>query len=257
MKDKIEEILDKLLKRTQKGEDIESLLKEYPQLADELRPLLKLAVEIEDIPKPELDADAISILVAKVRQTMRSRKPSVGFSLKNLFTLHPIISRAVTAIVLVFVLALTTVFMSANSLPGNPLYQIKRISEKIHYAITFNDDGKAELHLIFANRRTHEFESSFKIGEKIDRKLLMKMLEETASAVDISQNLSADHAPLIRQKIAQCNKKQLAVLENTKQYACPCDIDIIQTAIKKCRELHACLGCEQTPCNEPYCPCNE
>lgn len=257
MKEKIEEILDKLLERIQEGEDVESCLKDYPQLADELRPLLYIAVKIEDLPKPQPDTNAMAETVAKVRHYASTEVPHRRFSFKDLFTLRPVVTRTAIALLIVFVLGLTTVLVSADSLPGDPLYPIKLLSEKIHYAVTFDEKGKAELHIVFANRRTLEFESTFKAGEKIDRALLETMLEETAQAMKKSQNLSDERATIIKTRIIQCNKQQLAVLENTKQYACQCDIDTISAAINACKELHECLDCDPSSCGDPNCPHKE
>lgn len=254
MKEKIEDILDKLLEKIQAGEDIESCLEDYPHLAHELRPLLSIVAKIENLPKPQPDNNAVAAAVAKVRQEARAKTARRRFSFKDMFTLHPIAVRTAIALLIVFAFGLTTVRVSAHSLPGNPLYTIKLLSEKIHYAITLDEGNKAELHIVFANRRTDEFTSTFKAGEKINRTLLLAMLEETAQAVEKSRNLSDEQAMIINQKIMQCNEQQLAVLENTKQLACPCDIDTLSTAINICKKLHDCLDCDPSSCDNPNCP---
>ena len=235
------------------GEDIESCLRDYPRLADELRPLLKIALNIENLPKPEPDPDALARAIAKVRTSYMAKKPKRKISIKRHVILRPAFVRAALAILIVLTLGITSVYVSADSLPGNPLYPIKILTEKIHYAVTFNDQGKAELHLVFADRRTYEFASIFEVGEQIDRDLLATMLEETARAYEKSQYLPDKEAELIREKVMECNAKQLEVLENSKQHACQCDISTITEAINTCKKLHECLRCEPESCGDIDC----
>lgn len=250
---KIEEIFDRLVERVSNGEDIESCLRDYPRMADELRPLLNIALKIENLPKPQPESDALAKIIASVRNLAIAKKPERRLSIRKIFLLHPTFVRTALAILIVLILGVTSVRISADSLPGNPLYPVKILSEKIHYAITFNEKGKAELHILFADRRTYEFASIFKTGEQIDRSLLTRMLAETAQAYEKSQNLTDREADIVKEKIMECNAQQIKVLENTKQYACQCDIETIIKAISSCKELHECLRCEPGSCGSIDC----
>ena len=81
MNNKTEEIFDRLMERMFAGEDIESCLRDYPRLADELRPLLKIALNIENLPKPEPDPDALARAIAKVRTSYMAKKPKRKISI--------------------------------------------------------------------------------------------------------------------------------------------------------------------------------
>lgn len=68
-----------------------------------------------------------------------------------------------------------SVMASKNSKPGDSLYVAKIISEKTHYALTFNEHKKAQLGITFATNRVKEIsqvladESNGGKGEKVER----------------------------------------------------------------------------------------
>jgi hypothetical protein len=147
--------------------------------------------------------------------------------------------------------------VSASSLPGNPLYPVKRLSEKIHYMLTFSDERKVELHIIFADKRTKEFTHTFKQKERINSELLNAMLDEIELAMVCTNRLPKERAAILIEKLVQCNEHQLEVLQNTKVHACACDGETIDDAINICTKRHQCIQCEMNPdaCDDPNCPC--
>ncbi|MBI2099201.1 hypothetical protein HYT45_02160 [Candidatus Uhrbacteria bacterium] len=57
---------------------------------------------------------------------------------------------------IVFGSSVTTVSASLNSVPGDLLYPLKRITEEAQVRLTSNAEAKAELHIEFAGRRVQE-----------------------------------------------------------------------------------------------------
>ncbi len=235
MKSKIEEVLDQLLKEIKKGRSIEDCLKEYPEYIDELGPLLRLAKNIEELPKPKPNAETVEATIRKVRTMIPAQKQR--FSFKRIFSLKPALIPAVAVVVLVFLISWTTVFLSARSLPGDFLYPVKRLCEKVQYVLTIGPEGKAKLNLVCADKRAKEFVLTFKEGEKIDRELLNDMLHEKQMALKYSESLSAE----CLKNIKQCNCHQIEILEEIKPLLYGSDTMIINEAINKCNECDSCV----------------
>jgi hypothetical protein len=146
-------ILDECLQRLIDGENIEACLSRYPQYASELEPLLRTAqgtLKAADIqPRPEFRDRARYQFQTAMREM--PVKESRGF-----FTWMPRWATAVSIVVIVLLAGGGTVAASFNSLPGEPLYQVKLATESARLALTPSDIGKAELNAAFANERVKE-----------------------------------------------------------------------------------------------------
>lgn len=258
MKSKIDEIFNHLLEEVKKGRSIKDCLKDYPDLVDELEPLLKLAVDIEDLPKPELDPIAIKATINSIREIISQRQSKRKLSFGRIFSFRPVFARVAAILLLLIITAWTTVSLSANSLPGELFYPVKLFSEKVRYFLTFSPAGKAELHVVFADKRTNEFVLTFKEGDEINRDLLDSMLKEIELAVRCTRSVSVEHSAKIMEKIGRCNAYQMTVLQNTQLLICDCDTGIINNAINICSERIKCIDCNVCPdsTDDHNCPCN-
>ncbi len=147
-------ILDECLERLINGEAIEACLAGYPEHAEELEPLLRTALEARKAaaikPRPEFRDRAAYDFQAAIRE-MEPEK-SRGF-----FGWFPRWATVVAAVVVVVLLAGTgTVAASTNSLPDEPLYQVKLATEAVRLTFTPSALGKAELYARFADERVEE-----------------------------------------------------------------------------------------------------
>lgn len=261
MKSKIDEILDQLLEEIKKGRSIEDCLKKYPEIVDELEPLLRLAHKIEDLPKPEPEPEAVKVTVIKMRKMMAAEQhPEKRFSFRKIFTFKPVMVRAIAVILLIIFIGWTSLSLSANTVPGDFLYPVKLLGEKVHYILTINPEGKAELHLVFADKRTKEFVMSFEQGIRINRELLSTMLSETDSALKYSESLGADRSTKFIMKVKKCNQIQMEVLQEIKPLVLSSDSLIINEAINLCIERCHCVDSRinSDPNIELHpCPCQD
>lgn len=257
MKSKIEEIFDSLLNEIKRGRSVEDCLEEYPQFAEALEPLLRLATNIQELPKPEPSQEAIAQALGTIKKaTAEERRKEIRFSFRKIFSLQPAIIRAVAAVVLIVIIGWTTVFLSAKSLPGDLLYPVKLFTEKVQYVLTINPEGKAELHLVFADKRTNELLLSFKEGEEINRKLLSTMLNEAQLALEHAESLPAERSIKFVESVERCNHRQMEVLEKIKPMVCGSDTSVINEAINLCTERHHCIEHKIHPeSNIDRCPC--
>jgi len=153
-KSEFDNILDECLERLISGETIEACLAGYPEYAAELEPLLRTAVDARKAaaikPRAEFRDRAAYEFQAAIREMEPQRSP--GF-----FGWFPRWATVVTAVVAVVLLAGTgTVAASTNSLPDEPLYQVKLATEAVRLAFTPSPLGKAELYAKFADKRVEE-----------------------------------------------------------------------------------------------------
>ena len=153
-KSEFDNILDECLERLISGEAIEACLAGYPEYAAELEPLLRTAEDARKAaaikPRAEFRDRAAYEFQAAIREMEPQRSP--GF-----FGWFPRWATVVAAVVVVVLLAGTgTVAASTNSLPDEPLYQVKLASEAVRLVFTPSALGKAELYAKFADERVEE-----------------------------------------------------------------------------------------------------
>jgi hypothetical protein len=235
MKSRIEDMLARVLDDLEHGKSIQDCLAEFPEHAEELAPLLQLAGAIKQVPKPVPRPEAVREVIRNVRRGVRrNESPASRFFLRS-FWLRPAFVRTALAACLFIVLGWTTVRLSAASLPGEFLYPVKRLSEQVQYFFTTSPEGKAELHILFADRRTSEFVMTIEPGERVDHQLLETMLQEAASAQQLVNALSGEHGEVLQKKIEACDR----------------DRDLIDAAIRTCRRRSGCMpdaGDADDPC---------
>ncbi len=146
-----DECLEKLLTG---GQTVEQCLGDYPERADELRPLLETALvasQARDIrPRAEFKAQARYQFQAALNET----RPKRGF-----FAIHWPRWANVVAVALVLLLAGgSTVMAAEESQPDGALYPVKLASEQVRLAFTFSDIGKATLYANLTDRRVNEMD---------------------------------------------------------------------------------------------------
>lgn len=152
-KNTFDNILDECLERLINGETIEACLADYPEHAAELEPLLRTVMDARKAaaiePRPEFRDRAGYDFQTAIRD-MESEKS--GF-----LRWFPRWATVVTSVVIVILLAATgTVAASTNSLPDEPLYQVKLATEAVRLTFSPSALGKAELYAKFADKRVEE-----------------------------------------------------------------------------------------------------
>ena len=159
MSKKFDDILNECLDRAAKGEDVEQCLRDYPELASQLRPLLEPASKVQASsdavqPRPQFRTAAKHQLLAQVR-AKEQKQPKPGW-----FTFLEWQRRwafAAVAVILVVILGGgTTVAASTNAMPDDFLYPVKLAVEDVRLTFAGSDVDKSELRAEFANRRVEE-----------------------------------------------------------------------------------------------------
>ncbi|MCW5876805.1 MAG: hypothetical protein KIS85_07975 [Anaerolineales bacterium] len=151
MATRLDAALEECLDRLRTGEaDLEECLQLYPDLQDELRPLLITAGRLQEVaelkPRPEFRSQTRAMLSGYLRAKPRQRPMfSIGFL------------RLATGVAVLFVaLTTTSAALAQSAMPGDTLYPVKLVSERVWRSLQ-NDQVSADAFL--ANRRVEELQA--------------------------------------------------------------------------------------------------
>lgn len=161
-KDPLVRALDVCLRLMQSGASLEEALEYYPQLADELRPLLIAAQKAREIGTDIQVPDAAQ---ARSRATFLQEAQLLSQARPGFFSALFSSRLALASLVIILVLVLgsvTTVAVSAKALPGDPLYGVKLATERTRLLLTENQSQKLKLEQTFNHERIQEVEALIK-----------------------------------------------------------------------------------------------
>ncbi|MBN1217941.1 MAG: hypothetical protein JXM69_03345 [Anaerolineae bacterium] len=173
MTDRFESILDECISALQAGVPIEEILAEVPEYADELRSLLYAATVLAD-PNPALAPEQTKSALRdeylrQVAELPMVPMPSFGEKIGAVFRiinkrlthraiLNDLVTISITVFLTLLMAGLLLNYLAVDTLPGDFLYGVKRISENVQFALTFDEDRRVELNEKFNQRRLREIE---------------------------------------------------------------------------------------------------
>ena len=235
MKDDLEKALDeRLAQLLVEGEAVERSLAQ-PQL----EPLLRLASEIEALPRPEPNPKALRATQVRVREAVvlireKGQRRGLFFAWLTDPRISQAFARGLAVIVAMMVIGLGTVAASADSLPHSPLYPVKRTGERVQLFLTFSPSRKAHLHLFFAERRLNETMELMTCCHSVDDAVLMSMLEETDMAIEIICRLPAMEAEPLLDRAAELTANQHDCLRQVRGKIVTSEWCMLDEAISTC-----------------------
>ena len=197
------EALDHCLDLLAQGESAETCLARYPQLAEELRPLLKSTAELRGMASLQLSQAAREKIRARIlHEFSRSANRKSWFA----FGAWRWASASAAAILAMAVLGAGTVRASLDSLPGSPMYEVKIATEQVQLALARSDTDRARIHAELADKRAQEMASEVRFGKAkevshlgnklnrhIERALELTRLEEESPS---GSTTPSDYTPL-------------------------------------------------------------
>jgi hypothetical protein len=186
-------VLDRCLARAQSGAaTVEDCLRDYPELADQLGPLLRTALRAGDLLAPSGPSAAYreaseARLLNRLRGSQAAERAQRGREHEQAArghrqeraagrrsTLRPRAWKpayALAGLALAVALIGSSVGVAsaaAGSLPGDRLYGVKRGLEEVSLALSVTDAGDATLLLGFADRRLAEAQALIEAGREDD-----------------------------------------------------------------------------------------
>lgn len=234
MSQQLEHILDICIDQLKQGKTVEECLQQFPQYADELRPMLQLAQGLEQLPKPgPSPADMLSAALSLGQKQHREKE-----SLKSRFFPNKIFSAPRLSLAFNLVLVLLILFwgmstLSANSVPGEFLYPVKVFTERVRFVLTFNEENRAELRLTLAEERLKELAEIYQTNGQVDTGLIKGMLEEARLALDEAP-VTPQKASLIFSKASHLNETQKFYLSNIQPKVQGATRRMVDEAIRTC-----------------------
>ncbi len=168
------EAINECMDALRRGESIDDCLSRYPDMADELRPLLLTMSATAGIaPMRDEELRQVSRLRFEgavqhhlaVRERTASHTSLLGWWKRQ----APALSRAwaigMASLVLAVVLSTGAAYASTDALPDSPLYPVKRATEHARLAMTFSDESRAIYYLELIERRTLELAAVAESGD--------------------------------------------------------------------------------------------
>ncbi len=170
----VEELFEEVVERVEAGQTVDDVLGEYAsEEADELRSLLQVVHALKAFPPPpprdpaRVQAGKQVFLAEAARLQREAVPPSPSFlervrmwgrSIEGAWS-TPLWRRAAVAIatvLLVVVLGQTTLAMAQRSLPGDPLYPVKRTAERVSLLLAPSEEQRQWLRFRYMQRRLEE-----------------------------------------------------------------------------------------------------
>lgn len=227
----LEDILDQAVDRLLAGETVEDCLAAYPDVARELEPLLRTAQAVAKAAAVEPRPGFVAEARYRMRHTMsqpRGRRRWPSLSLGRRWAL-------LVGAVLLLLVTSGMIPASANALPDEPLYPIKRAQEQV-VNLWFRDDAAlAGRRLDLAGHRLEEMECLSRRGRRIPPFLVRDLTEETNLAEQHMERQLALRVDLA-QRLLQMSTRQQAVLEQLAEGAPPEAEEDIQQALHRVEE---------------------
>ncbi len=163
----IEEALDICLARMNAGTSADACLRDFPQYAGDLEPLLAAVIHLRGWIPPELSMRARMAARTRARVALRHAHRS-----KTTWRWGGWMLRMSTAVILAIALFGSGIAFAGNSLPGSPLYGLKRVGESAQLVLVHTSADRAQLNLNFARLRIDEMIAVARANQKIDPQML-------------------------------------------------------------------------------------
>ncbi|HLO29125.1 MAG TPA: DUF5667 domain-containing protein [Anaerolineales bacterium] len=201
----LHEALEICLQDIEQGADIETVLFRYPDLADQLRPILEASMNARRMAVPGPSAEVVRRNRARVlQQAAQMREAKLRSSQRSWY-----VSLRRTAVTLVVVVALFVsgtglVRAASTTLPGDNLYPVKRTWEDMLLVFTFNLQQRDALEVEHENERINEVHELFAKGRstKVDFAGVVKSQNGTKWLVSEVQVVISPQTILTDQAIA-------------------------------------------------------
>jgi len=182
------EVLEKCLLDLEQGADIDTVLFRYPDLAEELRPILEASVKAKRMIVPAPSSDVVRRNRARLLQRAAEMREGKVKPVSRGVWLTSLRRVAVTLIILVLVFLSGTGLVRAASttLPGDNLYPVKRTWEGVLVLFTFDPQAREVLEVEHENERLEELRELLAEGRSAEVDFAGYVTSQTGTEWQIS-----------------------------------------------------------------------
>ncbi len=249
MERQLEDILDLCLEKMKQGIPLDGILEEYPEKREELKELLVIAKDIKNFPLPNVRDEAVASCLVKVSKALQLQKrrgwkpklPGLHWP-RLIYFPSPAWGKALALILIGVIMSWGTVNLSAESLPGDILYPIKRVTEKVRFFLTINPREKAERRIINSEERMEELVKYLDKKGELNTQSLKSMLDETALVMEDIPKLPKDQAAAYCLKLEHHCAYQIDVLRSIKSKVTSSQEQELDRAIRICNHRMDYMG---------------
>lgn len=247
MKTDLASSLEKCLDGMARTDDIEATLGEFPERAEQLRPLVRIAALVRryyDTPpqsppgglkagRAQLLAEAAQYRKKAVSSPVHPRQQRAGrrFLLK--------FATALLAAVIALVSVSTGVAWAAKgSLPGETLYPVKLASEDLQLSLASDPAAKVGLSLQFAVERAEEIQAMVRDGQSIPESVVDRMQNHYEQALQQASTASPEETAGLLEHVSQQTRTQAQLMEQLQSSASRETRARLQQAQQVCLRIH-------------------
>lgn len=163
------EAFEACLAAIEKGVELDECLERYPEMAEDLQPLLETAMFARSVADDHIPNAAFhrsrSRLLDKAA-LMREQTEPGGRRLN--FGRMPRIAFAALVLALIFFMSWRGAVESAQALPGDPLYPLKLRAEEVRLGIVPNARAKRAIEVTYEKRRVDEVSDLLVMGRVVE-----------------------------------------------------------------------------------------
>ena len=146
------------------GKDLETCVAEFPEFAEELRPLLQSSMDASALAVSSVPADVTRRGRARLLQHAAQMREAASAPRASLFDFR-LVTVALTLLLAFFVSGVGLVRASSSALPGDTLYTIKRGWEDAHFWFA-NKDEAIRLQAEYEEERREEVRELLAYGRR-------------------------------------------------------------------------------------------
>jgi len=249
MGNQMEKLLDVCLEKMREEIPLDEILMEYPDQKEELKELLLIVRDMENIPLPQVREEAVASCLTKVSKALQSQKKQ-GWKVKLPRLQWPRVSyfpspawgKALVLLFIVILISWSTISLSGDSLPGDLLYSVKLTTEKVKFSLTTDPEEKAELRLTYSEERIQELVRYLDDKGKLNTEVLKAMLNEAALVTDNISRLPKDRAIPCCLKLEQLCAVHINILEDLKSKVPAEQRQELENAIQTCQHRMDWMG---------------
>ncbi|MEI7770773.1 MAG: DUF5667 domain-containing protein, partial [Chloroflexales bacterium] len=204
----IEEALDICLTRISAGESAEACMRDFPQYAGDLEALLATATQLRIWIPPELSTHARTAAQTRARAALRRTHQRQTWGWGGWALLLG------TATLLALALFGGGVAFAGRSLPGSPLYGLKRVGESARMVFVNDSADRALLNIALTKLRVDELIAVAKAGRGGDPQLLADLQTSYLTTAQAIARVAPENRPkLLVIYRAQVEEQRLALTQ--------------------------------------------